>query len=284
MADTSAEFNQGLVLGLAMQPMPVSTIISGTGTLYDYEYISDNSVRYNNITYTVETDEETGLINKVTDSYNREYKPTINSGITNPAVQNAVFWAAALLSGLGEVHERVLYNGLDGSWEFSGGLTGFTTIKNSAQDKSGQDYVTYTTGEKVIRLSKSYRLTDAEDNYTDAIVVRTNEKLNLTGYSKIRILALAYKNYSSLAGNVYICSGEPAAAQTKTAYSFGGWGYICSCNVYSSNYTNPGTPQWYEIDINALSGNQYLNFGLYHGTETTACTVYFDIQKIILIP
>ena len=103
---------------------------SPEGVIGEYEYISDTSVKFNGTTYTVEKDSTTGLISKITDSYNHEFTPTLNSGIADVALHNAVFWAVAMHSGLGEVPEKVLFNGLDGAWEFSGGITGFTSVKD----------------------------------------------------------------------------------------------------------------------------------------------------------
>lgn len=99
--ETSADFNQGLVLGLAMQPLTAATVTPSNNPLNDYEYISDNSVRYNGVTYTVEKDASTGLISKISDSAGNEFIPTTNSGITDTAMHNAVFWAVAMLGGLG---------------------------------------------------------------------------------------------------------------------------------------------------------------------------------------
>lgn len=101
MADTSAEFNQGLVLGLAMQPLTAATVTPSNNPLTDYEYISDNSVRYNGVTYTVEKDSTTGLISKITDNFGTSFSPVANSKIADPTLHNAVFWATAMCRGLG---------------------------------------------------------------------------------------------------------------------------------------------------------------------------------------
>lgn len=68
--------------------------------LIEYEYLTDTSVKYNGKTYTVVLDEETGLISKITDDQEGEFKPTINSDITDTTLHNAVFWAIAMLSKL----------------------------------------------------------------------------------------------------------------------------------------------------------------------------------------
>nr|DAZ29997.1 MAG TPA: hypothetical protein [Caudoviricetes sp.] len=253
------------------------------GVLTEYQYLTDASVKFNGTTYTVEKDAETGLISKISDSYNHEFKPSISPGITGVALHNAVFWALAMCRGLGEIPQKTLFDGTSGAWSYSGGLTGFRRIAGN-QPYSGIGSEAYTSGAKVLRLSKAYRLEDSEDNYTDAIIIRSNERINLSGYSKLRILAFAFTNYVGLDGKVYFESGEPGAAVPGKAYDFSAWKLVGSCDGFSTNYSEPGTPKWYEADVSALGGNQYLNFGVYHGSQVYAYTSYFDIHKIILIP
>ena len=185
--------------------------------------------------------------------------------------------------GLGEIPQKTLFDGTGGAWSYSGGLTGFQKVAGN-QPYSGIGPEAYTSGAKVLRLSKAYRLEDSEDNYTDAIIIRSNEQISLSGYSKLRILAFAFTNYAGLDGKVYFEVGEPGAAVPGKAYDFSAWKLVGSCDGFSTNYSEPGTPKWYEADVSALGGNQYLNFGVYHGSQVYAYTSYFDIHKIILIP
>lgn len=257
---------------------------SGTGgVLTEYQYLTDTSVKFNGTTYTIEKDVTTGLISKISDSYNHEFKPSISPGITDVALHNAVFWALAMCRGLGEIPQKTLFDGTGGAWSYSGGLTGFRRIAGN-QPYSGIEPASYTSGAKTLRLSKSFGLADSEDNYTDAIIICSNEQINLSGYSKLRILAFAFTNYVGLDGKVYFEVGEPGAAVPGKAYDFSAWKLVGSCGGFSTNYSEPGTPKWYEVDLKALSGNQYLNFGVYHGSQVYAYTSYFDIHKIILIP
>ena len=253
------------------------------GTLNEYQYLTDASVKFNDTTYTIEKDADTGLISKISDSYNHEFKPSISPGITDVALHNAVFWALAMCRGLGEIPQKTLFDGTGGAWSYLGGLTGFRRIAGN-QPYSGIGSEAYTSGAKVLRLSKSFGLADSEDNYTDAIIIRSNEQINLSGYSKLRILAFAFTNYVGLDGKVYFEVGEPGAAVPGKAYDFSAWKLVGSCDGFSTNYSEPGVPKWYEVDVSALGGNQYLNFGIYHGSQVYAYTSYFDIHKIILIP
>lgn len=69
------------------------------GTLNEYKYLTDASVKFNGTTYTIEKDVTTGLISKISDSNGNEFEPEISAGITDVAAHNAVFWAVAMMSG-----------------------------------------------------------------------------------------------------------------------------------------------------------------------------------------
>lgn len=63
-----------------------------------YAYLTNTSVEYNGVTYTVTKDATTGLINKISGSSGFNFSPTINTGVTDVALHNAVFWATAMTS------------------------------------------------------------------------------------------------------------------------------------------------------------------------------------------
>ena len=70
--------------------------------LKSFEYLTDTSVKYNGVTYTITKDETTGLIKHITDSNKNYFTPTINSGITDVPLHNSVFMTIAMLSKLDE--------------------------------------------------------------------------------------------------------------------------------------------------------------------------------------
>ena len=70
------------------------------GVLTEYQYLTDTSVKFNGMTYTVEKDADTGLISKISDSAGNEFEPEISAGITDVAMHNAVFWAVAMCRGI----------------------------------------------------------------------------------------------------------------------------------------------------------------------------------------
>lgn len=73
--------------------------IAPSAAMTEYEYISDSSVKYNGVTYSVEKNDN-GLISKISDDYGNEFKPTISGEISDVALHNAVFWAVAMHSGI----------------------------------------------------------------------------------------------------------------------------------------------------------------------------------------
>lgn len=70
-----------------------------SSALTEYEYLTDLSAKCNGVTYTVEKDDTTGLISKISDSNGNSFEPTVNSGITDVTLHNAVFMAVAMIKG-----------------------------------------------------------------------------------------------------------------------------------------------------------------------------------------
>ena len=251
------------------------------GTLNEYKYLTDTSVKFNGTTYTIEKDATTGLISKISDSNGNSLEPGISAGITDAALHNAVFWAVAMARGISVVADSVLFTGQSGQWQFGGGLTGFTKRGPESQTYSGLDKSNYSSGIVAARLSKSYGSSNSLDGRTDAVVIQSNEKIDLTRFNKLRIRAVLFRNTSALTGAAYFCAGNPAAVQSGPAYDFSGWNKLGGCDIVSQNYSAPGTPTWYEVDVSRLSGEHYLNFGVSHGGNLVY-TTYMDIHQIVL--
>lgn len=114
------------VVGRTMRNEVPKISAGGLIPLTEYEYLTDLSAKCNGVTYTVEKDADTGLIAKISDSNENEFKPTINSGITDVALHNAVFWAVAMARGFGgkKVYGNTnifeMSNVADGIWKNAG--------------------------------------------------------------------------------------------------------------------------------------------------------------------
>lgn len=86
--------------------------------LADYEYLTDTSVKYNGVTYTVEKDGTTGLISRISDDAGNEFDPIVNSGVNDVVMHNAAFLAVAMLSGLGGSTIMPVTAGLVGYFDY----------------------------------------------------------------------------------------------------------------------------------------------------------------------
>ena len=155
--------------------------VSAAGVLTEYQYLTDTSVKFNGTTYTVEKDAETGLISKISDSNGNSFEPTINSGIADVSLHNAVFWAVAMSRGLSSPPNIVeLYNagneyaGITGGW-----------FKSAEIMRNGYSTVSMTKQASYIELtSEMYYTTNAHD-HNAFIAAGTVNKVDVTNYSKI---------------------------------------------------------------------------------------------------
>jgi len=92
--------------------------VTGGAALYNYAMLSDTSARCNGVTYDIEKDGTTGLINRISDSLGNVLVPEISDGVTDAATHNAVFWAVAMAKGIRTAAAKVLplfnYGGIKG--------------------------------------------------------------------------------------------------------------------------------------------------------------------------
>lgn len=116
------------------------------GTLNEYKYLTDASVKFNGTTYTIEKDAETGLISKISDSNGNEFEPEISAGITDVAAHNAVFWALAMCRGINKT--AFIMDGIFGmftpdtrdiaSLRWKNSVTGYNDIILSGASENGE--------------------------------------------------------------------------------------------------------------------------------------------------
>ena len=238
------------------------------GTLTEYEYLTDLSAKFNGVTYTAEKDTDTGLISKISDSNGNAFEPTINSGITDVAQHNAVFWAVAMCRGLPNPPNIVeLYNagneyaGITGGWSFATANRSWETLSGVSYEKrSGSAYgelAKITTGER-------------------CLMFRTNNKVNVSNYTSLRAEGRFYANYDDSSG-------------IKARLMFGYGTSINSDNTTaltrSQNFSRTdGILTQLMIDIPSNYANQelYINFTLWDGASYTAETAYFEVTRIWL--
>ncbi len=73
-----------------------------------YEYVSDPSVKINEVEYTIEKN-DSGLISKITDSLGNSLKPVVRGEITDIALHNAALWGAVMARGIGQPQLEMPY-------------------------------------------------------------------------------------------------------------------------------------------------------------------------------
>lgn len=183
LSDSESNYTSGDISGQTVpQSVAQEEAVNVSGAVIsEYEYLSDTSVKFNGTTYTVEKDSTTGLIAKISDSNGNSFEPTINSGITDVALHNAVFWAVAMCRGLPNPPNIVeLYNagneyaGITGGW-----------FKSAEIMRDGYSTVSMTKQASYIELtSEMYYTTNAHD-HNAFIAAGTVNKVDVTDYSKI---------------------------------------------------------------------------------------------------
>ena len=256
----------------------------------EYEYLSNNAVLYNGITYQVEKDNDTGLISKITDSYNNHFEPIIHSGITNTSLHNAVFWAVAMHSGLKPVTQTpyVLKSNYDKTNVVYGTCAKELKLQPNYNDvgfyKSGIETAGFATSSTegtipCIGLHESHSINAIEDNYIDSIVAY----IDGFDYTDWNSMTIEYgitndDSANTLTVRGYFKFGVADKVKSHVEYNWEDWTLLGENTKYTTNKII-GTKTF---DISKIKGVQRLNFGVYHGTETWNMTGGLVISKILL--
>lgn len=152
------------------------------GTLNEYKYLTDASVKFNGTTYTVEKDTDTGLISKISDSAGNEFEPEISAGITDVAAHNAVFWAVAMCRGLGQkIYGNTnifdLENASAGLWKNTG--DGYDIVLPGEAEISSEG----------VSLNLNYNLPITGDLYDHTILAVAKKRVDFTSSDWATVIA-----------------------------------------------------------------------------------------------
>ncbi len=164
------------------QEAKAETSASGGAVLTEYKYLTDLSAKCNGVTYTAEKDAETGLISKISDSNGNSLEPEISAGITDVALHNAVFWAAAMARGFGNIK----IHGNTNIFEYSNVINGVWKNAGDGYDIDLPDDAEVTS-EGVCLKTSNYHLhiTDALSDYTLFIVAKIRAGFAYTGWTSV---------------------------------------------------------------------------------------------------
>ena len=180
------------------------------------------------------------------------------------------------------VQPLVLFEGTDDSYTLADGFTGFSLYSQGVADININKTVDATTESQYgYRIAKPWSINGAEANYTDSIVVSSNELIDLTNYNTICIDFYGHCDYStsdmSYANDMaaYFKIDRPdILPQSKVAYDWSGWDNM------GMNYHKRSK---YYFDVSQLTGKHDLCFGIFHGTYQTGYTNGIKIYKMTLV-
>lgn len=250
--------------------------------LTEYKYLTDLSVKFNGTTYTAEKDSATGLISRISDDAGNEFEPTINSGITDVAMHNAVFWAVAMCRGLALPTRTMLYDSgneyqsITGGWELNI-VTGGTYFADCVAS-SKSDGVLY--GKLTATSSVPTNKKMGNVSFT------TSNQISLAGYSKVCaagewFIELANSGARNCDLILVLFANEPTPDTPASAVSAK---YRRRTDDSEFGVVRHVT---YEFDVSDLDSSHYIGVNIWGttwlGDTTVASTnAYFKVSKIWL--
>ena len=287
LTDSQSNYTSGDVTGQTVpqsvaQEESANASSGSSSVLTEYEYLTDRSVKLNGVTYTAEKDASTGLISKISDSNGNEFEPAINSGITDVALHNAVFWAVAMSRGLPCPPDIVeLYNSgneytdITGGWELNVVTGGAYFADCVASSKS--EGVLYG------RITATNSTTTAKS--MGNVSFTTANQISLAGYSKVCaagewFIELANDKTRNCDLILTLFANKPTPDEPASAVSakYRRWTDNSELGVVRNMV--------YEFDVSDLDDAHYISVNTwgttYLGHTTAATNAYFKVGKIWL--
>lgn len=176
------------------------------------------------------------------------------------------------------VQPITLFEGTNDGYTLADGFTGFSLYSQGATDMSITKGIDTTTESQYgYKIAKPWSINGAEGNYTDSIVVSSNELIDLTNYNAICIDFYGYCDYnntSNLMGAYFKIDKPDSLPQSKVTYDWTGWDNMC---MYYRKYSK------YYFNVSHLTGKHYLYFGIFHGNYHINYTNGIKIYKMTLV-
>ena len=181
-----------------------------------------------------------------------------------------------------DVQPLVLFQGTDEGYSLADGFTGFSEYSQGGADIAINKHIDTTNESQYgYRITKSWSIDDKNANYTDSVIISSNEPIDLTNYNTVCIDFYGYCDYITS----YMSDANDMAAyfrvdlpktlpQSKVAYDWSGWDNM------GMNYHKRGK---YYFDVSHLTGKHDLCFGIFHGTYDMGYTNGIKIYKMTLI-
>ena len=180
------------------------------------------------------------------------------------------------------VDQLILFEGTDDGYTLADGFTGFSQYSQGGADIAITQYIdTMNESQYGYRIAKAWSIDGKNANYTDSVIISSNELVDLTNYNTVCIDFHGHCDYStsnmSKANNMaaYFRIDRPdILPQSKVAYDWSGWDNM------GMNYRKRGK---YYFDVSHLTGKHYLCFGIFHGTYDIGYTNGIKIYKMTLM-
>ena len=178
-----------------------------------------------------------------------------------------------------DVQPLVLFEGTDEGYTLADGFTGFSQYSQGGADIAITKRIDTTTESQYgYRIAKSWSIDGENANYTDSVIISSNELVDLTNHNTICIDFYGYCDYdktsSDLMGAYFKIDKPDTLPQSKVSYDWTGWDNMC---MYYRKYGK------YYFDVSHLTGKHYLYFGIFHGTYDIGFTNGIKIYKMTLI-
>ena len=181
-----------------------------------------------------------------------------------------------------DVQPLVLFEGTDEGYTLADGFTGFSEYSQGGADIAITKRIDTTNESQYgYRIAKSWSIDDKNANYTDSVIISSNELVDLTNYNTVCIDFYGYCDYETFDMSdandmaAYFRVDLPKTLpQSKVAYDWSGWDNM------GMNYHKRGK---YYFDVSHLTGKHDLCFGIFHGTYDMGYTNGIKIYKMTLI-
>lgn len=184
--------------------------------------------------------------------------------------------------GDGKSQPLVLFEGTDEGYSLADGFTGFSQYSQGGADIAITKRIDTTNESQYgYRIAKSWSIDGEKANYTDSVIISSNELVDLTNYNTVCVDFYGYCDYST--SNMSDANDMAAyfrvdlpktLPQSNKAYDWSGWDNM------RMNYRKRGK---YYFDVSHLTGKHHLYFGIFHGKYDVGYTNGIKIYKMTLV-
>lgn len=182
----------------------------------------------------------------------------------------------------------ILFEGKEDDYILADSFTGFSPLYSDGVTIGGDTGIIQFNGQGSYekygqQIAKAYSIYAEEAQYTDSVVICSNEEIDLTDYHMICCEFYGYCDYPSssmtlkqreLTGAYFKIDQPATLPESKKAYDWSDWD-----NVNANCFKNGK----YYYNISNITGKHYICFGIWHGNYADGYTNGIKIYKLFLI-